>query len=92
MELGKEREIISAFVAQFRKHYNYLLSSKGILFFSKKVLLKKTFFTVTDDHLHPITYLTLSRCGWKIIYSAQGHSWMPSPASPLARLMRRYEE
>lgn len=79
-------------VAQFHKHCNYLLSSKGIFFFfSKKILLEMTFFPVTEDHLHSILYLPLSRCGWKIIYSAQRHSWVPAPASPLAGLMRRHQ-
>lgn len=58
----------------------------------KKTLLEKPFVTLADDHLHPITHLPLSRCGWKITPLAVGHSWMPPPASPFPRLMRGYQE
>lgn len=78
-------------VAQFHKHCNYLFSSKGIFFFSNKIRLEMTFFAVTEDHLHSILYLPLSRCGWKITYSAHRHSWVPAPASPLPGLMRRHQ-
>lgn len=81
-------------VAQLHKHQNNLLSSKGIFFFPfpKKILLEMTFFAVTEGYLHSITHLPLPRCGEKIIHSAQKRSWMPTPASPLPGLMRRYQE
>lgn len=35
---------------------------------------------MTNDHLHAITHLPPFQMWLEIIHSAQGHSWVPSPA------------
>lgn len=61
-------------------------------YFPKKILLEMPLCAVTQGYLHSVTHLPLPRCGEKMIRSAQRRSWMPTPASPLPGLMRRYQE
>lgn len=96
-ELGKEPEVTVDFLCRSAPQTLELspLIQRYILFFfffPKKILLEMTFFAVTKGYLHSITHLPLPRCGKKIIHSAQKRSWMPTPASPLPGLMRRYQE
>lgn len=97
---GEEPEVTA--ITQLHKHSNYLFLSKGVFFFfiiiyyyyyfPKKILLEMPLCAVTQGYLHSITHLPLPRCGEKMIRSAQRRSWMPTPASPLPGLMRRYQE